>query len=113
MISRRRGTRCPDARLDALIGQALRARIAGAYPPQDGWARLTARLAREDWRTISGRAAGLRPWRHALARCCELLDRVLPLLEMPTAHAHEPRGARLAMHWRWLHLHRVTVRLLC
>jgi hypothetical protein len=113
MISRKRGADCSEERLDSLIGQALRARVAGACPLEDGWTRLVAQLAARNDRAGSRCQPALVSLRQALAWCCGLVDRVLPLLEIPAAQVHEPRGARIAMHWRWLHLHRVTVRLLC
>ena len=112
MISRKRRAGCPEERLDSLIGQALRARVVGACPLEDGWTRLVAQLAARDGQVGSRRQPALASLRQALAWCFGLVDRVLPLLEIPAAHMHEPRGARIAMHWKWLHLHRVTVRLL-
>jgi hypothetical protein len=117
MTSRSRGLQREDERLDALIHQALRQRVAGAEPPEGTWRHLTARVEAKGWRPQGGLRRGLRAELSALPQvvvwCLAVADRILPLLEVPVTHGNDQRTARNNMHWTWLNRHHVAVRLLC
>ena len=79
MISPNRAPRGADDVLDALFLQALRARVAGARPPQRGWDELAARIA-----MLETQAGGRRGHRGQRRLPLVGAERLHPLV-MPTA----------------------------
>ncbi len=112
MTSHDRLRRCEDDALDVLFRQALRARVAGARSAKRGRQDLNARIAAMALAAPGQPGAGLTTWRELVAWCLATLDRVLPLIELPTGYWSDQRTAHNNLHWKCLHLHRVTVRLL-